>query len=333
MPSTNMHALIGRNGVGKTTYLNAMVKAVSPHALTDASFYTTKSIFGRQKLDPTGYFGSLISVAFSAFDPFDQPPPTQIQDSEFRYSYIGLTDHTRDREVHSGKHLKTDEMLHEEFAEALKVCFSDADRKNRWKQAIKTLESDPNFSDMKLQDLENFAFDQLKDAALKRIRKMSSGHTIVILSLTLLVARVDEKTLVLFDEPESHLQPPLLSALMRSLAQLLKARNAVAIIATHSPVVLQEIPRSCVWKVFRSKLASENIRPEIETFGENVGTLTRDVFRLDVAKSGFHLVLEDLVKAGGTYEKIMERLGGSLGYEARGILKAMVANRDERGDQ
>ena len=68
LPSTNMHALIGRNGVGKTTYLNEMVRAVSPHCETTASFYTTH-IFSRQEMDAPSYFGSLVSVAFSAFEP------------------------------------------------------------------------------------------------------------------------------------------------------------------------------------------------------------------------------------------------------------------------
>lgn len=329
-PSTNMHALIGRNGVGKTTYLNAMVKAVSPHTQTDASFYTATPLFERRKMDPTSYFGSIISVAFSAFDPFDQPPPIEDQNEGFRYSYIGLTDHTRHGETRASKHLKTDAMLHEEFVGALSACFSDSARKNRWRQAIETLESDGNFAEMHLLELAECAPNDVRDIALQRIKKMSSGHTIVILSMTLLVAKVDEKTLVLFDEPESHLQPPLLSALMRSLSQLLRARNAMAIIATHSPVVLQEIPKSCVWKVFRSRLASEIMRPEIETFGENVGTLTRDVFKLDVAKSGFHMILSDLVRAGGSYENILEKLGDNLGYEARGILKSMIVNRDEQ---
>lgn len=330
MPSTNMHALIGRNGVGKTTYLNAMVKAVSPYSDTNASFYTTHPPFGRQEMNTAAYFGSLISVAFSAFDPFDQPPLPDELGGGLQYSYIGLTDHSKVGEKSSGKNLKTEEMLHEEFVKALEICFADKTRKNRWKQAVLTLESDDNFADMGLLGLLELSGNDLRERALHRIDKMSSGHTIVILSITLLVAMVDEKTLVLFDEPESHLQPPLLSALIRSLGQLLRARNAVAIIATHSPVVLQEIPKSCVWKVFRLKLASEKMRPDTETFGENVGTLTRDVFKLDVAKSGFHTVLTDLVKAGGAYETILGKLGDNLGYEARGILKAMIANRDEQ---
>lgn len=331
MPSTNMHALIGRNGVGKTTYLNAMVKAVSPHAETDAEFYQASPIVGRLNMDAADYFGSLISVAFSAFDPFDQPPLAEDERDGLQYSYVGLIDHSKERGPQASKHLKSDDMLHEEFFQALEACFADKGRKTSWEQAIATLASDENFADMGLLELAKLPDKELREKALSLVGRMSSGHTIVILSITLLVARVNEKTLVLFDEPESHLQPPLLSALMRTLAQLLKARNAVAIIATHSPVVLQEIPKSCVWKVSRMRLASTQKRPEKETFGENVGTLTRDVFGLDVAKSGFHTVLADLVKAynpksSEAYDAILKQFDSNLGYEAKGILRTMIAN-------
>ncbi|AWY99610.1 AAA domain, putative AbiEii toxin, type IV TA system [Rhodobiaceae bacterium] len=318
-PSTNMHALIGRNGVGKTTLLNSMVKAVADHVETEAYFYTD-TIGGAVKNNR--YFNSLVSVAFSAFDPFDLPG----EGDETLYTYIGLTEYADA----GGALIKSKDQMFKEFVDGLAFCLEDGRRRNRWVQAIETLQSDENFADMKLLSLADLRGEELKERALFLIGKMSSGHAVVILTMTLLVAKVEEKTLVLFDEPESHLHPPLLSALMRSLSQLLRTRNAVAIIATHSPVVLQEIPGSCVWKVFRSKLASEKKRPDTETFGENVGVLTRDVFRLEVSRSGFHTVLSELVGQGGTYDGIMEKLGGSLGNEARGILKAMIINRDEK---
>ncbi|RBW54762.1 AAA family ATPase [Ruegeria sp. A3M17] len=318
-PSTNMHAVIGRNGVGKTTLLNSMVKAIADEVETDAHFYTSGP-FGNLSKD-NGYFPSLVSVAFSAFDPFDLP-----EDGDHTpYTYIGLTDYAGD----DGAIIKSKDAIFEEFAEGLAFCLDDDLRRNRWVQAIETLQSDENFADMQLSSLTDLRGDELRNRALFLIGKMSSGHAVVLLTMTLLVAKVEEKTLVLFDEPESHLHPPLLSALMRSLSQLLHMRNAVAIIATHSPVVLQEIPRSCVWKVFRSKLASEKKRPDSETFGENVGVLTRDVFGLEVTRSGFHTVLSDLVGRGGSYEEIVAELGDSLGNEARGILRAMIINRDE----
>ncbi|SLN76798.1 hypothetical protein ROG8370_03913 [Roseovarius gaetbuli] len=318
-PSTNMHALIGRNGVGKTTLLNSMVKAVADHVETEAYFYT-RDIFEEVEKN-NEYFRSLVSVAFSAFDPFDLPG----EGDDTPYTYIGLTDYADD----DGAIIKSKVEIFEEFVDGLAFCLEDDRRRNRWIQAIETLQSDENFADMRLLSLAELRGEELKKRGLFLIDKMSSGHAVVILAMTLLVMKVEEKTLVLFDEPESHLHPPLLSALMRSLSQLLHTRNAVAIIATHSPVVLQEIPRSCVWKVFRSKLVSEKKRPDTETFGENVGVLTRDVFGLEVSRSGFHTVLSELVGQGGTYDEIMERLGGSLGNEARGILKAMIINRDE----
>ena len=52
---------------------------------------------------------------------------------------------------------------------------------------------------------------------------------------------VERKTLVIMDEPEEHLHPPLVSAFIRALSELMSYRNGVAIIATHSPVIVQEV--------------------------------------------------------------------------------------------
>lgn len=71
--------------------------------------------------------------------------------------------------------------------------------------------------------------------------------------------------------------------------------------------------------------------PTIETFGENAGVLTREVFGLEVIKSGFHDLLARAVAEGGTYDEILAAHGGEIGMEARGILRAMVAERDSGG--
>jgi predicted ATP-dependent endonuclease of OLD family len=85
-----------------------------------------------------------------------------------------------------------------------------------------------------------------REIARELFGALSTGHKIVLLTITRLVETVDERSIVLFDEPEAHLHPPLLSALIRALSELLISRNGVAIVATHSPVVLQEVPRTCV---------------------------------------------------------------------------------------
>lgn len=324
LPSTNIHALIGRNGVGKTTILKNMVKAISGNSKEGARFYQKTIYSTSQKNLGKDFFANLVSVAFSAFDPFDLPSSDENPSDGTPYSYIGLTDYSGE----DGAILKSRVQLHGEFIEALKFCLSETLRKQRWADAISILESDSNFAEMKLLELLELEMNEASELAGRRFAKMSSGHAITILTITQLVAKVEEKTLVLIDEPESHLHPPLLSALIRSLSQLLYRQNGVAIIATHSPVVIQEIPRTCVWKIYRERVASEKLRPSIETFGENVGTLTREVFRLEVEKSGFHTLLIEAVADGGTYEEILSRFQNNLGFEARGILRAMVINRD-----
>lgn len=169
----------------------------------------------------------------------------------------------------------------------------------------------------------------MKQPAMDLFRKLSSGHAIILLTITKIFEKIEEKTLVLLDEPESHLHPPLLSSFMRALSDLLIKKNAVAIIATHSPVVLQEVPKSCVWRLSRFGLEAKAERFDIETFGETIGTLTKEIFGLEVNKSGFYAMLDNSVKKedGVSYDDIMKDYGDQLGSEARLLVRALLNNR------
>ncbi|TPJ64469.1 AAA family ATPase [Mesorhizobium sp. B2-6-1] len=323
-PSTNVHALIGRNGVGKTTLLNEMTASIMTPASTAARFYGV-SMFGRTEIQRS-YFSSLISVAFSAFDPFTPPQEQSDPERGTCYYYVGL----KDIEDASGTLFKSLTTMRQECVTSLTECFSDRGKRARWTEAIATLESDENFARMNLKALVELSGEALKERAGLLVKNMSSGHAIVLMTISRLVAKVEEKSLILLDEPESHLHPPLLAAFTRALSQLLHNRNGVAIIATHSPVVLQEVPRSCAWVITRSQLSMRADPPTVETFGENVGVLTREVFGLEVVKSGFHRLLTEDVAQGETYDAIVAEYNDQLGMEARGILRAMIADRDGR---
>jgi predicted ATP-dependent endonuclease of OLD family len=227
--------------------------------------------------------------------------------------------------------VKTPEMLAEDFAQSLNAC-RNGPRAKRWLQSLDTLATDSLFEETDIRSLLSVDEALWRDNAKKLFKKLSSGHAIVLLTITRLVELVDERTLVILDEPESHLHPPLLSAFIRAVADLLGKRNGVAIIATHSPVVLQEVPMSCVWKLRRSGVVSVAERPTIETFGENVGVLTSEVFGLEVTLSGFYRLLENAVTAGLDYEEVIDRFGDQLGSEARAITRGLVAasNREQQ---
>ncbi|SUP49824.1 ATP-binding protein [Vibrio metschnikovii] len=334
-PISNIHALIGRNGVGKTTILNNMVNAIISNGNSERSkvghFYQP-SIFGPIDLEDD-YFRGVISVSFSAFDPFTPPPKETLKNIDF--NYIGLK--TINQSSYNGEdRLKTKDELCQELLDSLKVCLSVSGKRERWLNAVHKLESDVNFSNMDLDSLiEIEAGDLTEDrrnlglAAIEKFTSLSSGHAIVLLILTRLVECLEEKTLVLIDEPESHLHPPLLSAFTRALSDMLLNRNGVAIIATHSPVVLQEIPKSCVSILRRNRTVSTVTRPKSETFGENVGILTREIFGLEVSKSGFYDLLAKSVKEGKSYDQILRDYRNQIGYEGQAILRALIANIED----
>ena len=334
-PSTNIHTLIGRNGIGKTKILNDMTDAITNKDNSLGKF-CKNSRRTRNNYMPIGedFFSRLVSVSFSAFDPFIPPPEQTNPALGTCYYYVGLNRIDQEEvDIETPRQTQIRDRLNEEFCSTLKLCFSENGRKERWIKAVELLGSDENFRAMQLEELANDVSGKLSDNSYHKIKLMSSGHAVVLLTITKLVALVEEKTLVLIDEPESHLHPPLLSAFIRALSELLHDRNGVAIIATHSPVVLQEIPMSCVWKLTRSRAAMAKSRPDIQTFGENVGTLTREVFGLEVRKSGFYSLLEKSVAKGGTFEDISRGYGDQLGYEAQAILRAMIHDRDQNEDQ
>ena len=337
-PSSNIHILIGRNGVGKTTLLNNMVDALllKRGTVKETGYFSTPSLASRGTTLDNNYFAGVVSISFSAFDPFTPPNDQPNANAGMRYYYVGL----KKRLPQQGEELlglKDKDDLCRDFTNSLKICFALTAKKACWIKAVKTLESDFNFAEMDLCDLTNvYAADQsdnlqeFSERAAALFKRMSSGHSIVLLTITKLVETVEERTLVLLDEPESHLHPPLLSAFTRALSDLLVNRNGVAIIATHSPVVLQEVPKSCVSILRRNRLIANVDRPESETFAENVGILTREVFGLEVSKSGFHHLLANSVAEGKSYEEVEQEYQGQLGFEGKTILRSMIMVRDSQ---
>lgn len=322
-PPTNIHAIIGGNGAGKTRMIERMSRALSEPAFG--------SPFGEMTLaDGSTDFSGIVNVSFSAFDELDTS-----EDSEFfgfngpKRRYIGLRIHDEDSRSEDSERATTKSLddLTDEFIESLRSVRRTESLTERWLRAIETLTTDPLLRDASLPTwvLEKGSLGEARIS----FKSLSSGHKIVLLTVTRLVELVEERTLVFMDEPESHLHPPLLSAFVNALSALLSETNGVAIAATHSPVVLQEVPKSCVWVLRRSGLETVARRPSLETFGENVGELTQDVFRLEVTKSGFHARLRNEAESHTDYRSLLDAFDGELGSEARALAQLLVSTTED----
>lgn len=336
---SNIHVIIGRNGVGKSRLLHNLVKTVfaDPTDVGNAGHMMDLTEGGGGKS-----FTGLVFVSFSAFDQREPLNKVEIDRSEIRYQRVGLVNS-------SGEPPRFGQALEEELCKSFAASTTEIISQGRtktWCESVAKLDSDPGFADLEIKqvlDMEKFLnpekylneFDpalskpprlreELFKAASEFFKDLSSGHKAVLLALTRLIECVNEKTLVLIDEPEGHLHPPLLSAFIRVLSDLMTARNGIAIIATHSPVILQEVPKACVWQLERYGTVSKASRPDRETFGENVGVLTSRVFGFEVTDSGFHRLIREIAERSSSYDEAISKLNGMLGSEAKAILMGMV---------
>lgn len=323
---TNVHVLIGRNGVGKTRFLSLMTKAL---VANDASARQSGKFELNERGSQAGSFANVVAVSFSAFDEAELLLDRNTAPDSIGFSYIGLLGWTNDSPKSSIKP-KSLNMLAREFINSLKECRMGA-RRGRWLKVITTLQSDPVFRAAQLTSIidKNISNKEERKGIENIFKALSSGHKIVLLTLTRLVEKVEERTLVLIDEPEAHLHPPLLSAMTRAVSELMVKRNGVAIVATHSPVVLQEVPKSCVWILNRILSASKAERPSIETFAESIGILSREVFQLELSQAGYHRILNDLTSKSASYKRAIAKLEGQLGAEGKAVLRGMYIAEEE----
>ena len=322
-PPSNIHVLIGRNGIGKTHLLRSMIRCIRFNETTVGNFeYSADS----DSSDTT--FANVLCVAFSPFDDFS----STTGDSEMPYTFIGLDKKAPDL-------IKS---IEEQFWVRLQNCMRNSVKRERWIATMEILKSDPAFERSNIDRFtqgfgrSSSQLDEISQCTETEIRSifsnLSSGHKVTLLIITSCVDTLEERSILFLDEPENHLHPPLLSAFVRALSYLLIDRNGVAIISTHSPVILQEVPRDCVWALRRGGFGLIPERLEIETFGASISSLTSQVFGLEVTESGFHKLLSNAVKKYDDYDTILESFEGKLGDEAKGILRILLAVKETRGE-
>lgn len=281
--------LIGYNGVGKTRLLADLARATSKVGQSHDVRGDSKSLFS-----------AVIAISYSAFDTFTLPPSikdtgnksSHVDDAAkttfFGYTYCGLR---RLEDGRASSQLKSTQELSLELSNAFREAYSrDPDALS---QALRDLELDPSFG---RTGLSLSAWVDSDESPSETLEMLSAGQKIVINIIVQLVAHLRSRSLVLIDEPETHLHPSLLAALLRATQSLLDSSDSFAIIATHSPVVLQEVPAKDVLVIERFGTILRATSPQLETFGAGLGELTHEAFGLDNSASDYRAVIHDLAK-------------------------------------
>ena len=342
--------LIGRNGSGKSTLLARLAHL----AFASPEERATKRLKGLGQLSPPSIgFMRVITISYSAFDSFTVPglaardlaqTTKDIENGESRFVFCGLRDLVAEGQAdineaerraknnpnqtgeliierrHSTR-LKSVESLAREFSDLL-ARIRRIGNIELLTSALQPLIADPSFAELKgeLNELVDTA-----ESHENRFLNWSTGHKIVLHVIVQLVASARPRSLVLFDEPEAHLHPPLMAALMHSVRLVLRQVNAFCIVATHSPVLLQETLARHVRVIRRVGQSLEVKSPRLETFGENLGILTYDAFGLTATSTDFHEALDLLVAGCDSAEEVDRLFTPGLSGQARAYVLSRFA--------
>lgn len=132
---------------------------------------------------------------------------------------------------------------------------------------------------------------------------------------------IENGTLIVLDEPETHLHPNFIGEFVELLDYILEHTGSFAIIATHSPYLVREVGRKQV-HIF-SLDNNECIKisnPRLRTFGSDVESISQFVFNEDVENR----LTDKIFKKRGekSFEELVDELSDEVSLGAVMTLKS-----------
>lgn len=329
-----IHALVGKNGTGKTNLLARLAMSLWGLAQEDRG-----ELIEVHGLRP----GRVIAVTFSALDAFDRPPHrapgVETHPAFDNYRYCGLRGIHRETARRVPIHVTRDgstEVIFRTFVRRWSTSSHENDGPIDVELVFKRLSED-------LEEVRRLGRMTLWKKMIEEIRllpalgggeplaaarRLGAGHKVTLSVLTRVLASMRNGSIVLYDEPEINMHPTLLAAVLRTLHEWLEAFDGYGVVATHSPIVLQEIPARNV-----IVLDHDGDTPivqryrdvaQADCFGQSLSEIVGDVFGVDERDKNYLAAFRALLDRGGSEEQIEEVFEHKLSLGARVALRALA---------
>nr|WP_291123601.1 AAA family ATPase [Flavobacterium sp. UBA6046] len=150
--------------------------------------------------------------------------------------------------------------------------------------------------------------------------------------MTQVVANLRLDSLILYDEPETHLHPNAIVELMNTIYELVDEFESYCLIATHSPLVIRELFSKNVYVMERNSNVPSARRIGLESFGENLGVLTDEVFGDRQMPKQYKIIIERLISQGKSFDEIIDLLEFDevpLSLNARIFITNLIRNKSK----
>jgi ABC-type cobalamin/Fe3+-siderophores transport system ATPase subunit len=282
-------AIIGRNAVGKTQFLSHLARDLAQIRKTtrEKELEREDRFYGMRPL-----FTRVLTVSYSAFDKFTRPKAEAVS-----YVYCGIRDDSGGLSKRS---------LVDAYRKNLERI-RKSNREAAWTRYMQQILADSD-EVMQTRLAEEIRDPEADDESLSLL---SSGQAILAHFVTALLAWIQPNSLVLFDEPETHLHPNAVANLLNVLTEILTEFDSFSIVATHSAIVIQQVPASRVLVFNRDGNITHAEPLALESFGESVTELTKHVFETVDIDTLYRRVLRGLART--------ERAGDTVARFPRGL--------------
>lgn len=285
-------SIIGKNGTGKTSLLsNLAVDLTEPYNKTKEKFNNNMPNFGK-----------LITISYSVFGGF-QKKKKEVQD-QITYQNFGVLDEDN---------VFSQELMTKNLSSSI-TRIIEFKRTKSWLSILQEFNSVEfvDFINNEIVEKQNF----------KILSRLSSGQRMIFEVITNIIGNIRTNTLIIFDEPENHLHPNAIALLLKALYTVLDKFESYAIIATHSPQVIQQIPSKSVI-VFERQNNFPIVRElHVESFGENLTTITNEIFETMNVFDNYKNVLKKLTEKM-SYGEVNEIFDNRLSLNAKIFLKSL----------
>ncbi len=302
-----IYAFIGKNGAGKTQLITSLPK--------DIARKKDKNFSPR-----TPFFSKVITVSYSIFDNFEIPKKT----ASFNYVYCGIRNDKGEVSTERGLLLR----FHNSWKK-----IEELQRVREWRSVLL------NFIEKELVDEFLVLETNSKDSAEKykvdisdfggTRKKLSSGQSIILYIISEIVANIRYDSLLLFDEPETHLHPNAITQLVNTIYNLVEEFESYCVITTHSPLIIRELMSKNVYIMEKHENIPSVRRIGIESFGEDSSVLTEEVFGNKEIPKHYKTKIREWVNQGYGYDDILSRIEFDelpLSLNAKIYIKSLLKN-------
>ncbi len=315
-PFQRVAGIIGENGTGKTELFLELIREMTGNE--------SKGSFEKRPL-----FSSITAISTTPYDGYEE-----IKSRRWDMPYVACSLEQNPKETVARLEEGIGKILNQGLfsGRSMLSIYEDFLEKLLGPVFFNTIFNLPNgTADLELDEKPELDRDKLE----KEVPKLSSGQLHLLTLITHICANVHYDSLFLIDEPEVHLHPRAIMQFFYHLESLLRRFQSYAVIATHSPLVIREIPGNLVSVIKRmdgNVALIENIG--METFGEDVTLLYRQIFGYDESESCFRLTVKKMAQTK-TFEEIVEKLMTAekpLSLNARFTIRNIVSRMNHAED-